>query len=128
MVSDEAGERATTARPVRRPHRPIAPFRNESSSGILARRGGNHLTRHGSAMKIGISGKGIHRREIAGIEKLRGLPSHWYAFTNLELIQAGAMPRQIDVVIVVDPSHTIPNAAADRARRLARILRQAATA
>ena len=53
-------------------------------------------------MKIGISGKGIHRREIAGIEKLRGLPPHWYAFTNLELIQAGAMPRQIDVVLVVD--------------------------
>ena len=53
-------------------------------------------------MRIHISGKGIHRREVPGIEKLRTLPSDWYAFTNLELIEAGAMPRQIDVVIVLD--------------------------
>lgn len=53
-------------------------------------------------MRIHISGKGIHRREVSGIEKLRTLPSDWYAFTNLELIEAGAMPRQIDVVIVLD--------------------------
>jgi hypothetical protein len=53
-------------------------------------------------MRINISGKGVHRREIPGIEKLRDLPSHWYAFTNLELIEAGSMPRQIDIVIVLD--------------------------
>jgi tRNA A-37 threonylcarbamoyl transferase component Bud32 len=53
-------------------------------------------------MRINISGKGIHRREVAGVEKLRSLPSHWYAFTNLEFIQAGSLPRQIDLVIVLD--------------------------
>ncbi len=53
-------------------------------------------------MRISISGKGIHRREVAGVERLRELPSDWYAFTNLELIQLGSMPRQIDVVIVLD--------------------------
>lgn len=53
-------------------------------------------------MKITISGKGIHRREIAGIGKLRELPGHWYCFTNLELIEPGSMPRQIDVIIVLD--------------------------
>lgn len=53
-------------------------------------------------MHINISGKGVHRREIPGVDKLRSLPSQWYAFTNLELIQTGAMPRQIDLVIVVD--------------------------
>jgi len=52
-------------------------------------------------MRINISGKGIHRREIPGIEKLRELPIDWYAFTNLEFIRSGSMPRQIDVVIVV---------------------------
>ncbi|HTF61867.1 MAG TPA: nuclease-related domain-containing protein [Edaphobacter sp.] len=53
-------------------------------------------------MKITISGKGIHRREISGIEKLRELPGHWYCFTNLELIEPGSMPRQIDVTIVME--------------------------
>jgi hypothetical protein len=53
-------------------------------------------------MKITISGTGVHRREIAGIDKLRGLPSTWYCFTNLELIEPGYMPRQIDVIIVME--------------------------
>ena len=53
-------------------------------------------------MKIQISGKGIHRREVPGIDKLRRLPPEWYAFTNLELVESGAMPRQIDVIIVLD--------------------------
>jgi hypothetical protein len=54
-------------------------------------------------MKLRITGKGIHRREIAGIEKLKAsLPSEWYGFTNLELIRPGATPREIDVVIVLD--------------------------
>jgi tRNA A-37 threonylcarbamoyl transferase component Bud32 len=53
-------------------------------------------------MKISISGKGIHRREVPGIEKMRTLPSHWYAFTNLELVDAGAMPKQIDVILVLE--------------------------
>jgi hypothetical protein len=45
-------------------------------------------------IKITISGKGIHRREISGIGKLRELPGYWYCFTNLELIEPGSMPRQ----------------------------------
>lgn len=53
-------------------------------------------------MNISLSGKGVHRREVPGIEKLRGLPPHWYAFPNLELIEQGSMPRQIDVVVVLD--------------------------
>lgn len=53
-------------------------------------------------MHVNISGKGIHCREVAGIARLRELPSEWYSFTNLELIQPGTMPRQIDVVIVLD--------------------------
>jgi len=53
-------------------------------------------------MRVSISGKGIHRREVFGVEKLRELPSDWYAFTNLELIQPGSMPRQVDIVIVLD--------------------------
>lgn len=53
-------------------------------------------------MKIQVSGKGIHRREVVGIDKLRALPAEWYCFTNLELVDSGAMPRQIDVIIVLD--------------------------
>ena len=53
-------------------------------------------------MKIQVSGKGIHRREVPGIESLRALPADWYCFTNLELVDSGSMPRQIDVVIVLD--------------------------
>jgi hypothetical protein len=53
-------------------------------------------------MKINISGKGIYRREVPGIEKLRALPAHWYAFTNLELVDAGSIPKQIDVILVFE--------------------------
>jgi hypothetical protein len=53
-------------------------------------------------MHVSITGKGIHRREVVGIEKLRHLPSRWYCFTNLELIEPGSMPRQIDVIIVLE--------------------------
>ena len=53
-------------------------------------------------MKINIAGQGVHRREITGVEKLRDLPPEWYAFPNLEMIRSGAMPRQIDIVIVLD--------------------------
>lgn len=67
-------------------------------------------------MRINITGKGVHRREIPGIEKLRGLPAEWYAFTNLELIQPGSMPRQIDVVIVLDDRVIIADLKAPTAR------------
>jgi hypothetical protein len=53
-------------------------------------------------MKITITGKGINRREVVGVEKLHALPSDWYCFTNLELIRPGAMPREIDIAIVLD--------------------------
>lgn len=52
-------------------------------------------------MRISISGKGIHRREVPGVEKLRNLPPEWYAFTNLELVQPGSMPPQIDIAMVL---------------------------
>lgn len=54
-------------------------------------------------MKIRITGKGINKREVPGVAKLRQLlPDDWYSFTNLELIRAGATPREIDLVIVLD--------------------------
>lgn len=52
-------------------------------------------------MKIVNAGRGIHQREIPGIDKLRALPAHWVAFTNLDLsLPMGA--REIDVIMVVD--------------------------
>jgi serine/threonine protein kinase len=53
-------------------------------------------------MKITNSGKGIHQREIPGIEKLKELPDHWYAFTNLDLALPGKNPREIDLIMVID--------------------------
>lgn len=53
-------------------------------------------------MLIRIAGSGIHKREVFGVEKLKALPLDWYGYTNLELIQPGAMPKQVDVVIVLE--------------------------
>lgn len=53
-------------------------------------------------MKIYNKGRGIHDREIHGINRLQtDLPSGWMAFTNLEL----ALPyggREIDVILVIE--------------------------
>lgn len=53
-------------------------------------------------MKITNSGRGIHQREIPGLEKLRGLPDHWQAFTNLDLALPGKGVREIDLVMIVE--------------------------
>jgi serine/threonine protein kinase len=53
-------------------------------------------------LKIYNKGRGVHEREIVGIEKLRDeLPADWIAFTNLEL----ALPyggREIDVILIIE--------------------------
>ena len=53
-------------------------------------------------MKITNSGRGVHKREIVGIEKLKPLPSNWYAYTNLDLALSPGKSREIDVIMVVD--------------------------
>lgn len=53
-------------------------------------------------MKITNGGKGIHQREIPGIEKLKELPDNWHAFTNLDLALPGKGPREIDLIMVID--------------------------
>ena len=53
-------------------------------------------------MQITNCGRGVHKREVIGIEKLRGLPAHWYAFTNLDLATGIGRSREIDLVIVGD--------------------------
>lgn len=50
-----------------------------------------------------LSARGIHAREITGIEALKiRLPSEWYGFANLEMVQAPGRSRQIDVVLVIE--------------------------
>jgi serine/threonine protein kinase len=53
-------------------------------------------------VKIYSKGRGIHEREVAGIERLKKeLPDHWVGFTNLELAwHRGA--REIDLIIIAD--------------------------
>jgi Nuclease-related domain len=53
-------------------------------------------------MEIRNQGRGIHAREIPGLEKLKSLPSDWYAFTNLELTTGPGQSREIDIVMVID--------------------------
>ena len=53
-------------------------------------------------MKITNSGRGIHQREIPGIEKLRALPDNWHAFTNLDIALPGRGVREIDLVMVIE--------------------------
>jgi hypothetical protein len=48
-------------------------------------------------------GRGIHKREVKGIDRFRSsLPKNWYAFTNLDLALGTGSAREIDVVIVGD--------------------------
>lgn len=57
----------------------------------------------GELMQVTNCGRGIHAREIKGIELLKtALPSNWYAFTNLELAVGPGQSREIDVVAVGD--------------------------
>lgn len=53
-------------------------------------------------MKIVNCGSGLHTREVSGIESLASLPSHWFAYTNLDLAIAPGSSREIDVIIVAD--------------------------
>lgn len=54
-------------------------------------------------MKIINKGRGVHERELVGIEKLRSLlPEDWVAFTNLELATAGGRGREIDVILIIE--------------------------
>jgi hypothetical protein len=53
-------------------------------------------------MQITNCGRGVHKREVVGIERLRGLPAPWYAFTNLDLATGAGRSREIDVVLVAD--------------------------
>lgn len=53
-------------------------------------------------MKILNNGRGIHVREVPGLEKLRALPDSWQAFTNLDLSLPGKGVREVDVVIVLE--------------------------
>lgn len=55
-----------------------------------------------SKMWIRNAGRGIHQREIPGIEKLSTLPSNWYAFTNLELSLGPGQSRENDVFLVIE--------------------------
>lgn len=53
-------------------------------------------------MKIINCGKGLHEREVKGIESLASLPAHWFAYTNLDLATAPGSSREIDAIIVAD--------------------------
>jgi hypothetical protein len=53
-------------------------------------------------MKITNCGRGVHRREVVGVERLKALPQQWYAFTNLDLAVSPGKSREIDVIMVAD--------------------------
>lgn len=53
-------------------------------------------------MQISNHGRGIHAREVPGIDRLKTLPDDWYAFTNLEMSIGAGQSREIDIVIVSD--------------------------
>ncbi|WP_165420892.1 AAA domain-containing protein [Rhizobium leguminosarum] len=51
-------------------------------------------------MQIKNCGRGIHKNEIAGIDKLRNLPASWYAFTNLDISLSAGTTREVDVILI----------------------------
>lgn len=53
-------------------------------------------------MRIINNGRGIHVREIPGLEKLKALPESWQAFTNLDLSLPGKGMREVDVILVLE--------------------------
>ena len=59
-------------------------------------------------MKIINKGRGIHQREVAGIERLKKeLPETWIGFTNLEMaLPRGA--REIDLIIIAEDRSADP--------------------
>lgn len=53
-------------------------------------------------MQVTNCGRGVHVREVTGVERLKSLPRDWYAFTNLELATGIGRSRELDVVMVTD--------------------------
>ncbi|MFZ2028832.1 MAG: AAA domain-containing protein [Vitreimonas sp.] len=53
-------------------------------------------------MRITNCGRGVHQRELPGIDKLKNLPPSWYAYTNLDVVLGPGRPREVDVIIVAD--------------------------
>src|SRR3546814_18170123 len=53
----------------------------------------------GGKVRLKNAGRGIHQREIQGIDRLRHLPPEWYAFTNLDLAGAQSTSREVDVIV-----------------------------
>lgn len=53
-------------------------------------------------MNIVNCGRGVHQREVDGLEKLRALPDNWLAFSNLDLAIPGKGLREIDLIMILD--------------------------
>lgn len=54
-------------------------------------------------MQVTNCGRGVHSREVKGLERLKKeLPPNWYAFTNLDLTLGLGKSREIDIIIVSD--------------------------
>lgn len=53
-------------------------------------------------MQITACGRGVHIREVIGLERLRKLPNDWYGFTNLDLATGRGRSREIDLVMVAE--------------------------
>jgi serine/threonine protein kinase len=53
-------------------------------------------------MQVTNGGRGVHAREVKGVERLKSLPKDWYAFTNLELATGIGRSRELDVIMVTD--------------------------
>ncbi|MEZ5954047.1 MAG: AAA domain-containing protein [Hyphomonas sp.] len=52
-------------------------------------------------MRITNCGRGVHKREIKGLDRFRNdLPGDWYGFTNIDLVLGLGQPREVDLVIV----------------------------
>lgn len=52
-------------------------------------------------MRITNCGRGIHKREVKGIDRFRNeLPSDWFGYTNIDLVIGLGQPREVDLVIV----------------------------
>ena len=53
-------------------------------------------------MQVINCGRGVHAREVKGVERLKTLPKDWYAFTNLELAMGIGRARELDLIMVTD--------------------------
>lgn len=54
-------------------------------------------------MQITNCGRGVHKREIKGIERFKkALPAQWYGFTNLDVVLGAGKSREVDLIVVAD--------------------------